>query len=79
MHAIDPNRLPMWVIYDHPTDFPDHFVARMHYSLPTPEPTGHVMLSPNVESLRDFFAASGCTLFTRSPEDDPVIIETWLL
>lgn len=76
--VIDPRRIPIWVIYDHPTDFPDHFVARMHHSLPWPEPTELVMVSPNLEALRLYYAGCGFTLLPREECDDPVIVESWL-
>lgn len=75
---IDPARLPMWVIYDHPSDYPDSFVARLHFTLPQPELTVLLMVSPNLQALQLSFAAAGLTPIARSVEDDSVIIESWL-
>lgn len=76
--ALHPS-LPMWVLYDHPQDAPDHFVARLWeaYS-PQPTATNNVFLSRSLEDLRTWLAEQGLTCLPRYPEDDPVIIEVWL-
>lgn len=76
--TLDIQRLPMWVIYDHPSDHPEGYVARLHYSLPTSEPTPVAILWPELEPLRDFLEGCGCVKLDRRPEDDPVIMEVWV-
>ena len=71
-------RLPQFVIYDRPTDFPDMYVARLWWTLPEPQPTSFVIRSKGSESLRGIMENAGLTQLTRSPEDDPKIVETWL-
>lgn len=72
--------LIMWVVYDHPSDFPDEYVARKHVVLsggaygPTPE----IMLSRSLDELRDGLEALGLVHLDRMEGDDPVILETWL-
>lgn len=76
---IEGNRLWMFVIYDHPKDFPDEFVCRRCY----PE-NGHVVFEldlfargKTLESVRDQ-VPPGQVRFGRQEGDDPVILETWL-
>jgi hypothetical protein len=76
--VVDPKRLPMWVIYDHPKDWPKFYVARLHYSLPQPEPTGSIILIRDLEELRDWMQERGYICMPRDESDDPVIIETWM-
>jgi hypothetical protein len=77
--------LTMWVITDHPRDFPEVYVAR-RFSL---RPGGglavgttseDVWTSPGLTPLRMVMqhieGMSG--FFSRSPEDDPVVVETWI-
>jgi hypothetical protein len=71
-------KLPMFVVYDHPSDYPDHFVARLWVSLPIPQPMQLQIRSAHIESLRDIFEQAGLTLLTRSEHDEPVILETWI-
>lgn len=67
---------PMWVVYDHPADYPDHFVVRLWYGLTREEaatPCG------NLVEAREYIATQGgCVPFGRYDEDDPVILEFWL-
>lgn len=73
-------RLPMWVIYDHPSDWPNSYVARLHYSLPKHEPSGWTLVFDDIERLRAKVREyGGAQLFPRSPGDDPVIVESWML
>lgn len=71
-------RLPMWVIYDHPKDYPDTFVARLWVILPSPSATPYAVTHANIAVLRTAFADIGLTRQLRSSTDDPVILETWL-
>jgi hypothetical protein len=71
--------LSIWVVYDHPLDYPSEFVARRHEvtakgSRPTPE----AMASHNIDLLRDELAGRGLTMIPRMDGDDPNIMETWL-
>jgi hypothetical protein len=69
-----------WVIYDHPKDFPDGFIARrweVGGGLREPLATEDA-LTGTLANLRSGFWRAGLTCLTRSPEDDPKIVETWL-
>lgn len=66
--------LSIWTIYDHPSDFPDNFVARAF----TTGPTNEIILATSLEQLRNVFDAAGLVQMQRHPSDDPKIVETWL-
>lgn len=67
------------MIYDHPKDFPDSFVVRSQWPLPG----GVIAFSkvartaPTLEAARKLIP-QGLYCIKRSPEDDPVIVESWL-
>lgn len=67
--------LPIWVVYDHPTDWPDHFVARLWVG---ERPTGDMLLAFDIEVIRQTLAEKGLTRLDRMEGDDPNIAETWL-
>lgn len=73
-----PERLPMWVIYDHPTDHPEGYVARAWYSLPAATPMRLAVSHPELEPLRQMMREAAFTRLERQPGDDPVIVELWL-
>lgn len=71
--------LPMWVVYDHPTDYPDHYVARQHVvGLSGIESTDRVMQAKTLDSIRTAMTNQGLACITRSDNDDPKIVEVWL-
>jgi hypothetical protein len=67
---------PIWTIYDHPRDFPNHFVVRRWFGeCPEPDPA----LCDSLEAARILIGRSGGSLrLNRAPTDDPSIIESWL-
>jgi hypothetical protein len=67
--------LKLWTIYKHPTDYPDRFVARQFV---LDKPTENVIISPDIETLRSHFLEIGLSCITRSPHDEPQIVEVWL-
>lgn len=72
------DRLPMWTIYKPTTpEYPGLWVARMYISLPEPRPTRFVLTSDTLVGVRAQLPL-GLTLLAASPQDDPVIEETWL-
>lgn len=79
MHAEDDNMtertpLTMWVIYDHPDDRPDHFVARKWLG---ETPTSEVMLGKTLNEVRRAIPL-GMHRLDRWELDDPKIVEVWL-
>ena len=70
--------IEMWVIYDHPTDCPDAFIARKWLvGRGVLKATTETMTEPEVETLRKYFEASGLINLGRDPADDPAILECW--
>ena len=69
------SELTMRVVYDHPSDFPDRYVARLWEG---EKPTSNVKVSRDVEKIRRHLAGMGMVKLMRSPEEDPVIMEFWL-
>lgn len=69
--------LSMWTVYDHPSDMPDAFVARMWLVGPEVRATGSVLTADTLEALRDKLPP-GLACLPRRPDDDPAIVEVWL-
>jgi hypothetical protein len=74
------NVLNIWVIYDHPKDYPDEYVARLWQVGPNGETTckSSVIRTKVVDKLRRIFMKSGLVRMDRSDIDDDCILETWL-
>ncbi len=79
------DRLPMWMIYDRPADYPDCYVARMFEvcgDSGAPQPST-VMLravgpQEGLNMLRDAFEAAGLRCIARSAGDQPQLVESWV-
>lgn len=78
---MDPNDeelLVMWSIYDHPSDYPNHFVARRWLiAREGPRPTTDVLVADGIDRLRTEFHQRGLYCQPREPGDDPAVVETW--
>lgn len=71
--------LPIWCVCDHPTDYPEGYTARRHVVTPGEHrATVQVLYSASLADIREQLAAMGLTRIERDPEDDPVILESWL-
>jgi len=72
--------LAMWTVYDHPTDYPDKYVARrFDVGRDGPVPSESIIIMDDLGRLRDMLAFEmHLTCLTRSEGDDPKIVETWL-
>jgi hypothetical protein len=69
----------MWVVYERPTDFPDHCVARCHLINGRGTfPTDMLIQAETLEALRQTLHENGLTCLKRHPQDEPQIVETWL-
>lgn len=72
----------VWTIYECPTDYPGMFVVRGHAvrggeTFADPKPLCVVKLL--TEARREIQKMNpGLVMVTRSPEDDLVIVESWL-
>jgi hypothetical protein len=77
--------LEIWTVYDHPSDFPDSFVA---HKFVLDQPTDEIMIAATLPDLRKMIQNlsgnlaipinSPTTLIQRWPDDDPKIVESWL-
>jgi len=67
--------LTLWVIYDHPRDYPREFVARKWVG---EEPSGEILCSYSVRPLQEALRRRGLRRIERHSRDDPVIVESWL-
>ena len=71
--------ISLYVIYDHPSDYPDHYVVR-EWRVP---PGGPVQvnqdcwLAGSLELAREFVPGGHCNI-GRQEEDDPKIAEVWI-
>lgn len=75
------DQMPIWVVYKHPSDFPDHYVVRCHRFCCKTHKTiqdKDVMLSRDYAPIAQYLDAMGLVKLDRMPEDDPIILETWL-
>lgn len=75
------DELSGWTIFDHPSDYPQHFVVR-RFAIGKGEvtPTADVFLADSLDAARAGLLCRhrGLTCFSRWAEDDPVIVEMWL-
>ncbi|HET8727599.1 MAG TPA: hypothetical protein VFO41_08835 [Alphaproteobacteria bacterium] len=76
---IDEPLLCIWVIYDHPRDFPNHVVMRQQWAMRSGE-----VRAARVGGLYDSVVEAradlplGLAHLMRHPDDDPAIVETWI-
>ena len=77
-----PSTLRMWTVYDHPTDYPTAFVARLwELRDGVTVATDEVLTAPDLESIRSSIQdrdPDACVPLLRSEEDDPNIVEVWI-
>lgn len=72
--------LAMWTVYEHPSDYPDKFVARrFDVDGDGPKPSASVIVAGDLDQLREILQFElHLVCLTRNEGDDPVIVETWL-
>jgi hypothetical protein len=71
--------LAMWIVYDHPADFPDGFIARkFHTGRIQPTPTDDMVSSISLDTLRAWMIVHGLVCLARDPSDQAHIVESWL-
>jgi hypothetical protein len=66
--------LSVWVVYDHPSDFPNCYVARQWIG----DKPGRVLVSNALEPIQTLLEGLGLVHMDRMEGDDPVILETWI-
>ncbi len=74
------NLLCIWVVYDHPRDFPEHIVVRRQFATRSGEVIKAAVggLYDDIDAARDDMLDLGLGCLQRFPGDDPVIVETWI-
>lgn len=72
------DELSIWTIYDHPADYPELFVARLWTVGQDGVEASHTMTAETLELLQGEMEKMNLTRMDRRPEDDPVIVETWM-
>jgi hypothetical protein len=71
--------LNVWTVYDHPRDIPDKFVARrFETGKQGAIATDDILVTADLEELREVFERVGLYRMNRQERDDPKIVETWL-
>lgn len=71
------NDLLTWTVYDHPTDYPGHYVIRP-YSAKLDAPLTVHFKHEQLDAVRAALANMGLTCLPRAEGDDPCIVEVWL-
>lgn len=72
--------LSMWVIYDHPLDFPGGYIARkwnIGGGLKPLFATGSTVTGDTLEEVRAKLPR-GLYRINRDPRDEPQVVECWL-
>lgn len=76
--ATKTTQIEAWVIYRHPPDYPNSFVARKFLLSP---PSLDLIVSDTAQDVRHIIASLPTRMLTRIEHgefDDPAIVETWL-
>lgn len=66
--------LTIWTVYEQPTDYPFEFVARLFLN---DKPTDTILRDTTLSGLRGKLPP-GLVCLSRSDDDDPAIVESWL-
>ena len=64
----------IWVIYDHPIDYPTGYIARKFLN---DKPTAEVLTADGIHEMRQKIP-KGFVRIDRHPTDDSSIVESWL-
>lgn len=76
--GVQTDRLTTWTIYDHPSDHPEGYVARRWVIIDGVAKADAAVTSDSLAVLRFNMQREGRVCIDRAPEDDPVIVETWI-
>lgn len=71
-------RITLWVIYDHPDEFPDHFVVRRQEISDGGAISFGMAHTFDTLSAARAYVPSGYSCLPRHPDDAPSIVETWI-
>lgn len=71
--------LRMWTVYDHPRDFPDHWVVRPGRALASGYvPAPRAWPFETLEAVHEFLGPFHLTLIQRGDPAEPNIAEVWI-
>lgn len=71
-------KLPLIVVYDHPSDYPDAYVARV-WEAERNLPTNALIKKDTLQEIREDIRSAGFMIcISRAPEDHPTIVESWI-
>jgi len=72
--------LRIYVVYDHPKDYPDSYIVKRDAIIDgeVVRDDRFLMLCPDLEVIREAMLQMGLSQLARMPEDDTVILETWI-
>ena len=71
--------LTVWVIYDHPKDYPEYFLARKFVYINNGlKPTFDILKNVEIDNIRNSLRDKCFTLLPRHQDDDEKIVETWI-
>lgn len=69
-------KIPMIVVYERPSDFPDKYIARV---FDCEIPTDVIIVRDSLQEIRDDITAAGFMVcMERSQEDALSVVETWM-
>ncbi len=74
MRSTRTNSIPIFVIYDRPSDFPNHIVVRLWRT----ERMSMAWTFATLEEARAALPLDDLVRLERFEEDDPTIVEVWL-
>jgi len=76
------NLMITYTVYDHPEDYPDHYVVRRFFieaGNPNPIPEEDIfMQSGDLQEIRETLLGKDLVCVGRVKEDDSKIVETWI-
>lgn len=67
--------MPIITVYKNPTDYPDKYVARV---FDVNKATNLAAVADTYEGLLEAIPTGNMVRLERNPQDDPVIVETWV-
>ena len=71
-------KLPLIVVYDHPSDYPDAYVARV-WEAERNLPTNALIKKDTLQEIREDIRSAGFIhCISRAAEDHPTIVESWI-
>lgn len=69
-------KFPIIVVYKHPADYPDKYVARIY---DITQPTDAVIIKDNLRDLqKDISQNMAKSFIPRDEKDDPCIVGSWI-